>query len=809
MNDKINENEMVKNMLQEMMDALWDDVASESKEVIEAIKSNTSEFGTLTADRIAKVFSQKAIDLINDRKKNSVYDSLPLELLLLDDDDAIAAAALAYIDDKLVNEYAFIRACPIVARHGVIESIKVDKNSYMEEWRRLAAIMKIEDPDGCMLLQPYIDASSSMVLAPNQYAVVGEGHDGVTAGHGRQLYFALKPRDITQTNDLGEARLVEVPKNVIEANYVESLSQVKRNEYELEFVFDRGEQWLRWPEAYMHSSLYLTQVRGSKEHPPMMPPFEYKDSVGHVHLSNIHGSVPHGTVEVKQVKLLEGLVEVAWLEKNITKELCPVGFVISHPEGSMLSHVFAHARAHDIPYIVGHPKVGETWVEGSSCWVAKELGIPIVPMPYNPYHPDMQQAFLVGLHLSQTRYQRQHGWFSHFYHGWQGMNWNGSNNGVLAGAFAGWVVKAALSVCLGELRHIIINPSIAKGGHIEIPAVLQLLCSDHFEEFSLKNRKHYFASIENQNPSFSDMQLALEWCAKYFGGTINWSSSYGGNKWRECATMAAEVAGLADNYVKNMNEENLKELVTRVNVVESWQHNNGSLFNKFLQKDAFNFGTDAFPHDKRALASMMRTWELAEKFFTEDNEDMKDTSCDWGEIFTFLGDKKPAYWRTNFMGSSPLIPSKLNSVVKSLTLNQRHIASIYSDANSTSFIPCGLDTCETCKEMDMVILANAIGGFDYTGMFFNAISPSVFLPLPEGKSSAMSYQVCGLIQNKDYDDVSPEMFIEGWNGLNTNDKMFEVLKEMMRKMLKIQAVKGKTTEWMKQFVELSTQQGDE
>ena len=94
-------------------------------------------------------------------------------------------------------------------------------------------------------------------------------------------------------------------------------------------------------------------------------------------------------------------------------------------------------------------------------------------------------------------------------------------------------------------------------------------------------------------------------------------------------------------------------------------------------------------------------------------------------------------------------------------------------------------------------------------MFFNAVSPSVFLPLPEGKSSAMSYQVCGLIQNKDYDDVSPEMFIEGWNGLNTNDKMFEVLKEMMRKMLKIQAVKGKTTEWMEEFVELSKQQGDE
>ena len=217
--------ELVKNMLEEMMDSLWDDVANESKEVIEAIKANTSEFGTLTPDRIAKVVSQKALSLIKDRKKNSVYTSLPLELLLLEDDDAIAAAALAYINDKLVNDYAFIRACPEVARHGVIESIKVDKESYMEEWRKLATIMKKEDPNGCMLLQPYIDATSSMVLAPNQYAVVGEGHDGVTASHGRQLYFALKPRDV-------DAKA---------ADYFESLGQVVRDNYELEFVFDRGE----------------------------------------------------------------------------------------------------------------------------------------------------------------------------------------------------------------------------------------------------------------------------------------------------------------------------------------------------------------------------------------------------------------------------------------------------------------------------------------------------------------------------------------------------------------------------------------
>jgi len=792
MNEENNEDEIVKQMLEEMMNNLWDDVANESKEVIEAIKSNKSEFGTLTPDRKAQVKSQKALSLINDRNKNSIYTSLPIELLLLDDDDAIAAAAMAYIDDKLVNQYAFIRACPEVARHGVIESIKVDKETYMDAWRRLAAIMKEEDPNGCMLLQPFIDATSSMVLAPNQYAVVGEGHDGVTASHGRQLYFALKSRD-----DDAKA-----------ADYFESLGQVERDNYELEFVFDRGNKWLTWPEAYMHSSIYLTQVRGAPEHAPLMPPFTYLDVEGNEVLSVINGSIPQGKVEVKQVWVAEGLEDVPWLEANITRELCPEGFVIAHPDGSLLSHICAHARGHDIPYIIGSPEIGETWVEGSAGWVAKEEGVEIIPKPYNPFHESMQEAFLAGTYLSQSRYQRQHGWFSHFFHQWQGMNWNGLNCAVLAGAFAGWVVKAALSVCLGELRHVIIHPSIAKGGYIEVPAVLQLLCSDHFEEFSLKNRKHYFASIENQNPSYSDMKLALEWCSQFFGSDIGWSKGYGGKKWQECALKAAEVAGLLDNFMKNMNEENLRAITLKVNEVENWKHNNGSLFDKFLHGTALDYGTGSFPHHERALSSMMRTWELAEKFFTEDNEGLKETSCDWGELFEFLDGKKPAYWRINFMGSSPLVPSKLRDVVPKLSLEHRHIPSKYTDGKSASFIPCGHEECATCKDMDIVIMANAIGGFDYTSMFFAPISPSVFLPLPEGKSSQMTYQVCGLIQNKKYDEVSPEMFVEGWHGLNMNDKMFDVLKEMMKKMLKIEAVKGKDTEWMNEFVELN-KDGDE
>ena len=53
--------------------------------------------------------------------------------------------------------------------------------------------------------------------------------------------------------------------------------------------------------------------------------------------------------------------------------------MISHAEGSLLSHVCAHARANGIPYICAAVEVGDTWVEGSPSWVAKEVGVIITP----------------------------------------------------------------------------------------------------------------------------------------------------------------------------------------------------------------------------------------------------------------------------------------------------------------------------------------------------------------------------------------------------------------------------------------------
>ena len=88
---------------------------------------------------------------------------------------------------------------------------------------------------------------------------------------------------------------------------------------------------------------WLTQIRGCAEHTVVAPPPEGVDVIG---------MVPQGEVVVKEFIVMSGLEEVAWLEENITKEKCPDGFIVVEPNGSRLSHIYAHCRAVGVPYVI-------------------------------------------------------------------------------------------------------------------------------------------------------------------------------------------------------------------------------------------------------------------------------------------------------------------------------------------------------------------------------------------------------------------------------------------------------------------------
>ena len=746
------------------------------QEEIVDIQSGKTKKVTVLDSRLAQVLSQKAKSFFNYlgvwKSGHGMYSCPATELILLKDEFEIVEAAFFRLND----ETCFLRACPEVARHGVIESIEVTATTLQYEWSRLRAIMQQEDPNGCMILQPFIPATSSMVMAPNEYAVIGPDHDGVTAGHGFQLNYLLNPNNPSAVDHFAKIGH-------------------SRGTYELEYVYQRDDAYLS--EKYKTGTMHLTQIRGAPPHPMPMPPFKYQvmrnDGLVEV-TSEIQGIVPGtGIVTVSQVWQATGLEEVAWLEENITKELCPEGFVISHPNGSLASHIYAHARGHDIPYIIGDAEVGETWVEGSPCNVAKEQGHPITPEPYDPYNSSDIQRFQLGLALSTTRWQRQQGWFAHNFHQWLGMNINPTRNGLLAGAFSGWAVKAALGLCLGELRY-------AKGMKKDAdPTLLPVIAAAVGKQVWIditdgsgepsKQRKHYYVAMERLDLDYTEIMMALNWCVKQF--KTGWSSgAYGGKNWAACAEGAAVLCSHILAFQKNPCADTLKHVVIHTNKAENFAHNNGSLYNKFLSGSCFDqatlnsdSGKGLFSHSESGLCDMFRAYEVARTFIEgKANQHNAPPVNDWRTLFRYANSVTHNTLRKNIICVSKHVPVSIRDAAILLGPDNLHHSNPLT-LNNDKFIPCGHEDCEKCADLNILTLSIE-HDLDFTSMLLESEHPSAFFALPAQKSELISYHVGNLIKQKNYDDITPEMFVDAWNGLNTQDVMYKVLSEMMKKHLK-------------------------
>ena len=749
------------------VNALFSQLWNESEtEKVEQEQETVLSTTTLTNDRLAKVRAQKANSFLGAMAKGSLYTLPDTELLLLDDSDEIVMAAFK----RLESERSFLRTCPETARHGVLESVEVNEDNIIEEWTRLRNVMKEVEPNGSFLLQPFVDATSSGVMGSQMYTVIGEGFDGVTNESALQLYFIMDHEDDSCTKE-------QV-----------ALGHEKDN-FEIEFVYKRDENFTR--NKHQKGELMMTQIRGAPPRVPRAPPFVYGDKV-----ADTDGAVPQGRVEVKEVWEASGLEEVEWLEREITKEKCADGFVISHPKGSLGSHICAHARQHEIPYVVGEVNVGEVWVEGSPTWVAKEEnGVEIVPRPYDPYHETYVNAFHTGLIASKHRYTRQHGWFGHFFHQWQGLNVNGASAATLGGMFAGWVVKAALSVCFGEMRNGMRGSK--KDMTPEVMAVLSAAVGiDNIKEVkptatlseSVINRQHWFAVLDELHLEYHQMAKALRWCAFHFKD--GWRSGYGGTNWMKCAEEAAIVADRIEEFLSSEGDVDvLKSLVSKLNEVENWHHNNGSLFNKFLHNTAFDYATKNkdgksgyFPHSETGVASMFRAYELAREVYKGEDKARKTPALSWTDLFAATG-KAPSYWKQNNLGRIPVDGFKAE--LDRMSTDMLHFKNKYTE-NDDYFIPCGRSSCEVCEQKMFMLSVIDAGGLDYQTMLLTGDAPSVYLALPRKSSLPITHAVCGLLQERKYKEVTGEMFVEAWKGLNIDDKVYTPMSNLLKKFLKKQ-----------------------
>ena len=802
---------------------------------------------TVTKSRIDLVRSQKAKSLLQyiaSFNAGTGKWKVPMtEVLLLDDDYTVVEQAFKRIMLKhRKHEMAFLRACPEHARHGVLESVEVTADNLQERWTSLNAKMIANDPNGCLILQPFIPATSSCVLGPQGYASVAKGHDGITAGGDGLLYFSLNPQDTLMSDHF----------------YSLNPKKHKLGEYEVEMVYETDAAFRR---NFKAKDAYLTQIRGSPPHVPRHPPFTYyldpstrrpiatqyidvitpsgekKTIVDEAWaedytkmVADIDGHVTGGAVEVKHVWTATGLEQVAWLEEKITKETMPEGFVISHPTGSMMSHICAHARQHGIPYIVSDDvQVGDYWVEGSPSWLAKDPDRVILPMPYDPCTEEYIRRFNAGLDNSLVQWQRQQGWLAHFFHQWVGLNINGTSAPFLAGGFVGWMTKAFLAVCLGEMRHA---PSYKKDAMVDImPVLTALMGPDNWEDITTvttvddngnpkivkgkptapygggPSRKHYYAMMERVNVGFLEQKMALQWCKKQFN--TGWSPQYGGKNWAICADLGVKVCDAVIAFQKNPSNGMLKELIGAVNAAKNAEHNNGFLFGKFLTKKAFDYSsshtdrdgniTGLFNHSPESLSFMFKAYEIAADFMHgEANEKCFVPDTDWVSLFDFLRGKGAAYWRNTFIASHSEVPLELREAAVLCGPKMMHHGNKWSQGEN--FIPCGIETCEECKKHDVVVMKLKYGE-DVHGLLLTPQYPSVFLAGNKQKSSTITYAVAQLLRERSYDKVSARMWVSAWNGLNNADQVYPLLSNVLTKFAKNQLADDQ--EWMDEVLKLT------
>ena len=771
----------------------------------EILSSGAAKLSTTQKERMFGFKSDKALYGLNYQsayKAGNVRWKFPrTELILLDDTyDVVEGAFDRLLSDCEDGKTAFLRTCPETPRHGVFDSIAVTKEILKDTWIELTQSMKEHDPKGCLILQPFIHATSSAVLAPQQFAAIAAGHDGITAGHSRMLYFALNPTQKYLSNDI---EMVSKNKYVFDET-------TKTTNYELEFVYQRTEEY----EKIMGGGdePFLTQIRGSPPNPPRGSPFTWHankfcpnynvEDVNEelicpddtcLKVASIDGSAgTTGRFEAKEVWTASGLEEVAWLEENITRELCPDGFVISHPTGSLMSHICAHARQHSIPYVVGEVNVGDRFTEGSPTWLALDPNWDILPQPYNACAPEYIEAFKAGLLRSQTHWQRQQGWFAHFFHQWAGgMNYNGIEGAYLAGGFVGWMTKGILALSLGEMRY---SKGHKKNMTVDIwPTLTAMMGETKWEEVSGTKhagttRQHYYALVEQMNVDTTEIGLALQWCKKQFSTGWGANTNFGGTNWGECASRGATVCKSVNVFLDNPCEDTLNELIGEVNLAKNLEHNGGFLYNKFLSRKAFDYSSlhadeGLFSHSPVSLAYMFRTYELAADFLDgEINEKNAPPNTDWITLFNFLKGKGASYFRQNFIAHSLEIPEALRDAAVACGPKYMHFTNKYSSGEA--YIPCGMTTCELCKENDVLVMDLKYGGA--SSQLLTNSYPEVFMAGGKNISSLDSYAVASLLREKKYQEVTPQMWINGWNGLNKLDVTYPLLSELLSKFLRNQ-----------------------
>jgi hypothetical protein len=575
----------------------------------------------------------------------------------------------------------FVRACPLNPRPGVLEScVAHDYDEVEIVARRIISTMLspdesdepmyesgLIDPQGMVIVQPYINANASAVVAPNNYILMGRDNDGITAGKdGLQVAIPLGG-DMSLNNDF---KRLDLDPDHIEIEFVsELLAPI--------------EQSLRQSNTDSIPQKYaMVQLRGSEGHRPIAPAPKGV---------NINGTF-HGSerISINHIHLVsDNTDEQLDLMEQALREGMPEGSVVLHPNGSHLSHHAGQCFKYGVPYIASaEPQVGEQWTQAALGWVVLDNDGTYEPQPYDPL--DFTASFFEGFDIGFSNFSRQHGWLSNHFHQFiGGPIGNAEETAKFAGGYVAWLINATLSVGFGEVRHTCSNAHNSTA--LVMATAHALYGADAWTEARgvpdmPSGRRSYYTVIENNPMTLASVVEAFGFLEKVY--SLDWSSSYGGEKYRHSCMNGRLLTESIIKFLGDTTEANFKQMISTANGVEHNVHNNGFFFNKFISKTALDWGTD--PSSVRVWPRQFFSVYYAAQHIMESHpRTLNDTT----PILTASAQSSITSLKNEPLG---LRDDEIGRSVKHLSLPFRHPSGKYSTIGSPSFMECGVTDCERC-----------------------------------------------------------------------------------------------------------------
>ncbi|MFZ9078109.1 MAG: hypothetical protein ACO23H_06200 [Alphaproteobacteria bacterium] len=577
----------------------------------------------------------------------------------------------------------FIRACPLNPRPGVLESCRADDWDEVNTvaTRIISTMLSPDnseqpmyesgliDPQGTVIIQPYINAHASAVVAPNNYILMGRDNDGITAGKDG-LRVALPLGDDHNLNR-------DFDKLNLDPNHIE-----------IEFVSERLEQSLtssvRSSDISVRQNLAMVQLRGSEGHRPISPAPKGVTISG-----TFHGAE---RITIKHIHLVsDNTDEQLDLMEQALREGMTEGSVVLHPNGSHLSHHAGQCFKYGVPYIASaEPKVGEQWTQAALGWVVLDNEGTYEPQPYDPL--DYTHAFIEGFDIGFSNFARQHGWLSNHFHQFiGGAIGDAEQTAKLAGAYTAWLINATLSVGFGEVRHTYSN---AENSTALVMATAHALYGDDAwnevtgSPLMPHGRRSYYTVIENNPITLRSVVEAFAFLERTY--KLEWSSGYGGSNYGESCANGRKLAESVINFFADSSESNFKDMLSVANLVEHNVHNNGFFFNKFISKTALDWGTDPDTITVKPQ-SFFSVYYAADHIMTSYPKELND-------ITDLLALSKSI--TINQLKETPIAMRKDAIGASALRLSEqfRHPHGKYSNYTHTAFLRCGVHDCERCAQ---------------------------------------------------------------------------------------------------------------